>query len=763
MNTVKTIKLPNGKDSSLRSHQADALSNLITEFKEKDRATLNHCCRSGKGLTSVAIHKQLMVDLQKEAFQSAVFLPNISLIQQTIQDWKPNIPKAKILVISCDKTSYDGEVTTNSKNIRKFIKESKDNELVVFCTYQSSKKLCKALSKLKDFSFDFLVADEAHRTAGVSLRQARFVHFDDCIKATKRLYMTATRKTLSRRVKEFSHEDAEKLCMNDSDIFGNVSHSYSFAEAIEDNIISDYEIVLMGCSSQEQVNAIKDRTHRDHASINETAKLLTLENALKDRNVTHCISFHGDVSKALFYKKHFKLKGWKVFHINGEMSAQYRVKVLKSFRKADKALLTNCRCLQEGVNIVECDSLYFPDVKRGVVDVVQSASRCLTLDPNKPHGFKNAIIIPTFHTSGENLDDVMSTTEYKVFIHLADQMRKVDGRLESELRTLHLNPSPVDLNDPNNIIKCENFSAEFQEKLFQTIIPYDISHPRYSDKEIARCFTKNEDSFKKVCEELRLTKRQLRDRIRHSKNLQEKYKWGYLEWTKKFNLVKEFIKKNDRLPTYDEEFNGIKIGHWLNTHNIEAEKNWCNGGRGKISDKEISRRKKLLKSINALGRKNIQSWNAQFDKCKKWISENKKLPSVHCYKKVKGSPFTTEEEEERQIAIWVTASKQAIKNNRTGNGVGKDVLAKRKKLLEGIGISFESASEKNDKIWFERFEPILNNFKEKSNATQGLSTRDHQWVSQQKHRWQKGILETWKIALLKKVEIALPVPRKKVK
>ena len=91
------------------------------------------------------------------------------------------------------------------------------------------------------------------------------------------------------------------------------------------------------------------------------------------------------------------------------------------------------------------------------------------------------------------------------------------------------------------------------------------------------------------------------------------------------------------------------------------------------------------------------------------------------------------------------------------------MLAKRKKLLEGIGISFESSSEKNDKIWLERFEPILNNFKEKGNATQGLSERDRQWVSQQKNRWQKDILETWRIALLKKVGLARPVARKKVK
>jgi predicted helicase len=482
---IKTIKLTNGKKVPLRKHQTEAISNIQSYFaKGYDRATIVHCCRSGKSLTSVALHKQL------KSKASVVFLPSINLIQQTLEDWTINLPRAKTLVVSSDKSVYSGEVTTNPKKIKDFINRSIGSEFVIFSTYQSSEKLCKALSKVNNFCFDLLIADEAHRSAGVNLKQSRYIHFNSCISAKKRLYMTATPKFVSIALKKFLHKDAKVACMNDKDIFGKQVHLFSFKQGIESDILSDYEIVALGCKDQSKTSAINDQENFNHLHIKETAKLHALHKALESRDVSHCVSFHSTKSKAKFFEKNFNLKGWKVFHINGDHAASERKATLDAFRKADKALLTNCKCLNEGINLVECDSVFFSDVKSGAVDVVQSASRPLTKDDKKPQSFKNAIFIPTFHFETDSIERICETTSYKILIQLIRHMRGQDERIECYLRMLARGGASSH-NEVEDIIKIEGF-GDLTKDIFNSIIPHDIK--AYSDEEIFKAFKASFDS-----------------------------------------------------------------------------------------------------------------------------------------------------------------------------------------------------------------------------------------------------------------------------
>jgi len=518
---IKTIKLTDGKRVPLRQHQAEAILNAQSHFeKGYDRATIVHCCRSGKSLTSVGLHKQL----KNKA--SVIFLPSINLIQQTIGDWQVNLPKARVLIISCDKTIKGGEVTTRPKKIREFINRSIGSEFIIFCTYQSSKKLCKAMSKINNFSFDLMVADEAHRSAGVNLKQSRYIHFNSCISSRRRLYMTATPKFVSRRLRSFLHRDAKVSCMTNKDIFGKQVHLFSFKEGIDRGILSDYEIVALGCKDDSKIDAIHDATNDDHLHIKETAKLHALHKALSDRDVSHCVSFHSNKSKAKFFEKNFNLEGWEVFHINGDHTAEERAKTLEAFRKADKALLTNCRCLNEGVNLVECDSVFFSDVKNGAVDVVQSASRPLTKDPSKPKSFKNAIFIPTFHSELDSVERICSTTSYKILIQLIRHMRGQDERIEAFLTALRLNRQGERSQEVDDIIKVEGFGG-LTEDIFNSIIPHDIVE--YSDRELWEAFKasfelgdKNRGGMKTASENLGMSASYIRIRANKSPWLRKK-------------------------------------------------------------------------------------------------------------------------------------------------------------------------------------------------------------------------------------------------
>jgi len=530
---IKTVLLKNGKRVNLRKHQLEAIASINQEFyyAGKDRATIVHCCRSGKSLTAVSLHK----DMGSKA--TVVFLPSLSLLQQTYQDWKKNCPNARILLVGSDSDAPDVERTTKTKKIKDFLMNSNGRESIIFSTYQSCKKICRATSDI--FEFDLMICDEAHQAAGINLSKGE-IHSDSCINATKRLYMTATPKMLSEAVKQRVLSDAKQYCMSDESVFGRQVHLYSFKEGIERGMLSDYEIVALGCLDKHKANSIKDEQNPQFKEIQETAKLHALTKALKTRKVTHCVSFHSNVTKALFFTNNFKLKGWKVFHINGELKMEEREKVLKDFAKSKKALLTNCKCLQEGINIVECDSVFFSDCKRGAIDVIQASSRPLTKDPKKPKGFKNAIFIPTLHKVDDTTARVCATSAFKTLIQLIKHMRSQDERIETFLHHVSSRIGANEPLDPDPIVKVEGFENLVHD-IYLEIIPTDLRDSmagrmartrkaNWTAEDIDRALTKANGSRIESMKALRVSDSYLRAKFRQ-------YPWLYEKWGKPMRLV----------------------------------------------------------------------------------------------------------------------------------------------------------------------------------------------------------------------------------
>lgn len=736
---IKTTILQNGRRVKLRKHQLKAQEAVSDHYmKGNDRATIVHCCRSGKSLTALSVHK----DLKFKA--TIILVPGNILAQQTLDDWRANLTTARVLVVSSEKAILDGGVTTNPTKIRKFLNESKGKESFIISTYQSAEKVCEAVSEIKDFAFDLMIADEAHNTAGVNLVKG-LIHSDDCIPSKRRLYMTATPRHLSQRVRTFSHADATKHCMTDAEVFGEEVDSYLFADGIRDGILQDYEVILVGCNSAERVNAIEDSTNPNHQNIEETAKLITLQKTLSNGKNTHCVSFHSRVEKAHFFANNFTLDGWKTFHINGYMKADEKKEVLESFRKANKALLTNCECLQEGVNLKECDSVFFSDVKKGTVDIVQASSRPLTADPNKPKGFKASIIIPTYHQEGDSIDDVISTSHYKILIHILEALRKDDERINAFLRSLSTRRSSSEPNDDvNSIIKIEGMDG-LKEEIFSSIIPYDILHPRYSDAEISRCFSKNGDCHQKVANELGLSMKQLKNRIKYSNSLKERYNEKNMVWSKKFNMCKKLLDESSTpslvgvLP--------INLTTWLSRAFNGRENGW--GKR--VSPIECARRSKLLRSLNLDDSIQNSSWDKAFSAFKDWVSANARLPLNY------DRANTPRSSEEKKYGKWLAVNRLSILNHpkdkrrRTTN----TEITRRKKLLESVGVNFESKKEERDRVWLEKFNEVStlsfknrfakrspHYFEEKENC---ITPPMREWLRRQFDNW--DTLDEYKRAL----------------
>ena len=98
---------------------------------------------------------------------------------------------------------------------------------------------------------DLIICDEAHRTTGSKFADedgSNFVkvHDGDFIKASKRLYMTATPRIFgdSAKIKE-EQGDVALFSMDDEKHYGKVLHVINFSEAVSRGLLCDYKVIVL--------------------------------------------------------------------------------------------------------------------------------------------------------------------------------------------------------------------------------------------------------------------------------------------------------------------------------------------------------------------------------------------------------------------------------------------------------------------------------------------------------------------------------------
>jgi len=136
-------------------------------------------------------------------------------------------------------------VTSDVHDISKFLQKS--GPRVVFCTYQSSQLIADAQIDTKVPTFDLVIADEAHRCAGKADAGFATILDADKIRASKRLFTTATPRYFGKAIKDASKAaDLAVIGMDDETVFGPVIHQLTFGQAIQDELLNDYQVVIVG-------------------------------------------------------------------------------------------------------------------------------------------------------------------------------------------------------------------------------------------------------------------------------------------------------------------------------------------------------------------------------------------------------------------------------------------------------------------------------------------------------------------------------------
>lgn len=494
---------------TLRNHQTEALTKTHDHFKAADRGKLIMACGTGKTFTALRIAenetegKGLILFLVPSIALLGQTLREWSAdanepINAICICSDPEISKKKTKNEDADTFSVVDlalPASTNTDNILHQFQQIKEKGLpgmtVVFSTYQSIEVISRAqkvLLKNGFKEFDLIICDEAHRTTGVTLMdedESAFtkVHDPEFIKAKKRLYMTATPRLYSDDIKSKAAQSEAVLCsMDDVALYGEEIYRIGFGEAVERDLLTDYKVLILTLNDKDVPPAVQRMIADKETEINtdDASKIIGTINALskqflgdqgvtKDgdpdpmrRAVAFCQSIAVSKKITATYntateayldslpaekKEHMVSIASK--HIDGTMTAPHRDELL-GWLKAETTdnecrILTNVRCLSEGVDVPSLDAVLFLSARNSQVDVVQSVGRVMRKSPGKNFGY---IIIPVVVPSDIEAEKALDDNErYKVVWTVLNALRAHDDRFNATVNKIELNKKK-----PTNIL-----------------------------------------------------------------------------------------------------------------------------------------------------------------------------------------------------------------------------------------------------------------------------------------------------------------------
>ncbi len=373
-------------------------------------------------------------------------------------------------------------------------KAQKENKrFIIFSTYQSALRI-KEAQEVGLGEIDLVICDEAHRTVGAMYSSNErddknaftLCHSDEHIKAKKRLYMTATPKVYSESSKARAKESDNAIySMDDESVFGEEIYTLNFEKAIALDLLTDYKVMILAVRKENLsgvTNSVNQKISRLEAEGTKLDKklinnefvckiigthkglakqdLIALDDEnkkdydLQNKNDTtpsqRAISFCKSINtskriKDSFetimecYNEELKKKSFKnltisIDHIDGTMNCKVRLdklEELNTFQPNTCKVLSNARCLSEGVDVPALDSIVFFDGKSAMVDIIQAVGRVMRKAKHKKRGY---IILPIALEESEiqNLDEAVNNTNFKNIWKVIKALRSHDPSLVDE-------------------------------------------------------------------------------------------------------------------------------------------------------------------------------------------------------------------------------------------------------------------------------------------------------------------------------------------
>lgn len=397
--------------------------------------------------------------------------------------------------------------STNAKSVAKQLKAYRNHDglVVVFSTYQSIDAVTEAQQQiLADTNgeygvFDMIICDEAHRTTGVKIASAdesNFIkiHSNDNVQGRRRLYMTATPRLYGESAKiKASQKDCILCSMDDPKIYGDEFYRVNFSYAVTNGLLTDYKVLVLTVNEEDiPQNILGDIQNSAKTELNydDTSKLIgvisglskiirgdngkTWENdprmmrravafcsAIGDtarpgtsKNVAHLLpQISAKMEENLTDEQRAHTVTIDARHVDGSMNSQQRNADLawlaeESDDPRECRVITNVRCLSEGVDVPSLDAVLFLSARNSQVDVVQSVGRVMRnfhkgQPDEKKYGY---IIIPIVVPSSVSAEEALNNNQaFDVVWSILNALRSHDDRFNAIVQKISLNKSKPDM------------------------------------------------------------------------------------------------------------------------------------------------------------------------------------------------------------------------------------------------------------------------------------------------------------------------------
>ena len=472
----------------LRPHQRDALDDVVAGFEDRDRGKLVMACGTGKTFASLRIAETVVGVGGRVLY----LVPSISLFQQTMREWATQraMPHRYVGICSDTRAGRNDEdaslqeleipVTTDPDAISSELLESHSDALtVVFSTYHSL-GLVEQAQDAGAPAFDLVLCDEAHRTTGIERpgdKTSPFVliHDEERIRANRRLYMTATPRLYTEGAKRKAADHAiEVFSMDDEGTYGPEFHRLPFSRAVEQDLLSDYKVVILTVSEEHVSDALQAHLASSGGELNldDAAKIVGCWRALQDpenrlgdepspARLKRAIAFTNIIKHSERLAKYWPLLieqatellpdteredalRCETQHVDGRHHAldrKARIEWLKGEEPGVCRILSNARCLSEGIDVPALDAVLFMNPRNSHVDIVQAVGRAMRKAEGKTYGY---IILPVVVPAGADPASVLDDNErFAAVWGVLRALRSHDDRFDAEINKIDLNRQPT--------------------------------------------------------------------------------------------------------------------------------------------------------------------------------------------------------------------------------------------------------------------------------------------------------------------------------
>ncbi len=475
---------------TLRDHQIKALDAVRSGLAEADRGKMIMACGTAKTFTGLKIAE----DLAGKGKLVLFMVPSLALMSQSVREWKNDCEEEFLAFSICSdakvgKRQKAGDAiqftvhdlafpaTTDPAKIAEQVSEAdRDKMIVVFSTYQSIQTISDAQQVHGLPDFDLIICDEAHRTTGATLAgedESNFVriHSNDHVAGKKRLYMTATPKVFGDNAKTKAKIHAVELAsMDDEEKFGKILFHRGFAWAVENNLLSDYKAIVLAVDEGLVSAGVQNRLAVDNEmNLDDATKIVGCYKALTKQNLIgensdnpkpmkRALAFCKDIATSKMVTGEFSevvdefvtseekdedarpALSVETRHVDGTFNAKEREECLDWLKDDTEAdicrILTNARCLSEGVDVPALDAIMFLHPRNSQIDVIQSVGRVMRRAPGKDMGY---VILPMAVPAGVKPEEALNDNErYRVVWQILNALRAHDDRFDAMINQADL-------------------------------------------------------------------------------------------------------------------------------------------------------------------------------------------------------------------------------------------------------------------------------------------------------------------------------------